>query len=102
MEHQGITMDFYDKRICSLLPDLCLQWDIRYDELVDNYELIQYWEDTLGRVLEKTDKVVSCNIDGKSILYSADKKAIEIIKDEFKELELSTISYEDIIKCQNC
>ena len=32
----------------------------------------------------------------KSIIYSADKNAILVIKDVFKELELSTISYTDI------
>lgn len=102
MELQGITIDFYDKRTCGLLPDLCLQWDIRSDELEDNEELINYWEDNLKRVLAKTKKVVCGNIDGKSILYSADKDAIDIIKEYFKELELSKIDYEDINKCEHC
>ncbi|WP_321467972.1 hypothetical protein [Halarcobacter sp.] len=102
MELQGITIDFYDKKTCGLLPDLCLKWDIRYDEIEDNEELIQYWEESLNRVLSKTDKVVSGNMDGKSILYSADEDAINIIKEEFKELELNKINYEDIIKCENC
>ncbi|XOB63546.1 hypothetical protein ACMC56_06965 [Campylobacterota bacterium DY0563] len=102
MELQGITIDFYDKRTCGLLPDLCLNWDIRYDELEDNDELLKYWEESLNRVLSKTKNVVSGNMDGKSILYSADDEAIKIIKEEFKELELNKINYEDIIKCENC
>ncbi|NVJ54240.1 MAG: hypothetical protein HWD90_11120 [Campylobacteraceae bacterium] len=102
MKLQGITIDFYDKRTCGLLPDLCVQWDIRYDELEDNDELISYWENSLENVLSKTDKVVSGTVDGKSILYSADKDAIKIIQDEFKELELETIDYDDIMKCENC
>lgn len=102
MKLQGITIDFYDKRTCGLLPDLCAQWDIRYDELEDNEELLKYWEESLKKVLAKTDKVVSGNVEGKSILYSADEKAIKIIKEEFSELELQTIEYEDIIRCEHC
>lgn len=102
MRLQGITIDFYDKKTCGLLPDLCLTWDIRYDELEDNEELIKYWEESLNRVLSKTDKVVSGNVEGKSILYSADEEAIKIIKEEFSELELQTIEYEDIIRCEHC
>jgi len=102
MELQGITIDFYDKRTCGLLPDLCASWDIRYDELEDNEELIKYWEESLQRVLSKTKKVINGNMEGKSILYSADEEAIQIIKDEFKELELTTINYDDIIRCEHC
>ncbi|RXK07246.1 hypothetical protein [Halarcobacter bivalviorum] len=102
MKLQGITIDFYDKRTCGLLPDLCTQWDIRYDELEDNEELLKYWEESLKKVLAKTDKVVSGNVEGKSILYSADEEAIKIIKEEFSELELQTIEYEDIIRCEHC
>ncbi len=102
MKLQGITIDFYDKRTCGLLPDLCTQWDIRYDELEDNEELLKYWDESLKKVLAKTDKVVSGNVEGKSILYSADEEAIKIIKEEFSELELQTIEYEDIIRCEHC
>lgn len=98
MELQGITIDFYDMKTCGLLPDLCIEFDTRSEELEDNEELIKYWEDNLEKVLEKTKKVVCGNIDGKSILYSADKDAIDIIRDEFKGLELSRINYEDIEK----
>ena len=33
MELQGVTIDFDDRKTCGLLPDLCLQWDFRTDEL---------------------------------------------------------------------
>lgn len=102
MELQGITIDFDDKKTCGLLPDLCLQWDTRYDELEDNEELINYWDNNLNRVLSQTKKVVCGNIGEKSIVYSADKDAIEIIAKEFKELKLQKINYEDIIHCENC
>lgn len=102
MKLQGVTIDFYDKRTCGLLPDLCANWDIRYDELEDNEELLSYWEKSLNNVLKKTKKVVSGNMEGKSILYSADEDAIQIIKEEFFKLELQTINYEDIIKCDHC
>ncbi|RXJ88083.1 hypothetical protein [Arcobacter sp. CECT 8985] len=102
MKLKGITIDFYDKRTCGFLPDLCLYWDIRSEELEDNEKLLNYWEDNLKKVLAKTEKIVSGNIDGKSIIYSADEEAIKIIKEEFKDLELTTIDYEDIKKCENC
>lgn len=102
MELQGITIDFFDKRICGMLPDLCLHWDIRYDELEDNEELLKYWDERVKNVLAKTNRVVCGNIDGKSIIYSADEEAIDIISNEFKGLKLQKINYEDINKCEHC
>ncbi len=98
----GITIDFYDKRTCGLLPDQCINWDASSEELEDNEDLLNYWESNLKKVLSKTKNVINANIGGKSILYSADNEAIKIIKDEFKELELSTIDYDDINRCDNC
>jgi len=102
MELQGITLDFNDKRTCGLLPELCLEWDEKYDELDDNQELIDYWESNLKKVTDKTDKIVSGNIETKSILYSADPAAIEIIKNTFVEIKLETILYSQVNKCDHC
>ncbi len=102
MELQGVTIDFDDRKTCGLLPELCLQWDFRTDELEDNEELINYWEDNLKKVLAVSQNVVAGNVGTKSILYSADQKAIEAIKSTFKELELSHIDYKEIMKCENC
>jgi len=102
MELQGITLDFNDKRTCGLLPELCLDWDERYDELDDNQELIDYWESNLKKVTDKTNKIVSGNIDAKSILYSADPDVIELIKNTFVEIKLETILYSQINKCDHC
>lgn len=102
MQLEGVTIDFSDKRTCGLLPDLCLQWDLRHDELDDNTELVEYWENNLKKVLEKSDKIVSGNLGAKSILYSADSSTINVIKDVFKELKLKTIDYENVIKCEHC
>ena len=102
MELKGVTIDFDDRKTCGLLPDLCLTWDFRTDELEDNAELISYWEDNLKKVLEQSQKVVAGNMGTKSIVYSADQHTIDLIKNSFKELHLDTIIYEDIIKCENC
>ena len=102
MELKGVTIDFDDRKTCGLLPDLCLQWDFRTDELDDNTELISYWEDNLKKVLEQSSKVVAGNMGTKSIIYSADEKTIQLIEANFKELALNSIEYENIIKCENC
>ena len=102
MELQGITIDFNDKKTCGLLPELCLDWDERYDELDDNQELIDYWEINLKKVTDKTDKIVCGNIETKSILYSADPEAIKIIKETFKEINIDTVKYSNMIKCDHC
>lgn len=102
MKLQGITIDFDDKKTCGLLPELCLSWDEKYEELEDNEELTQYWETNLKKVTDKTTKIISGNIDSKSIVYSADPEAIALIKDAFKEIDLKTISYSDIMKCDHC
>ncbi|MFY9073395.1 hypothetical protein CRU99_13575 [Malaciobacter mytili] len=98
----GITIDFDDRRTCGLLPDLCLEWDEKYDELEDNQNLIDYWDNNLKKVLEKTNKIVSGNLGSKAIVYSAQEEAIDAIKEAFKELELSTLDYNSIIKCDRC
>jgi len=102
MELQGITIDFNDKRTCGLLPELCLDWDERYDELDDNQELIDYWESNLKKVTDKTHNIVSGNIETKSILYSADKDAIQIIQDNFPEIKINTILYSEVNHCDHC
>ncbi|MFA7083511.1 MAG: hypothetical protein WC141_03140 [Arcobacteraceae bacterium] len=102
MKLQGVTIDFNDRKTCGLLPTLCLQWDEKYDELEDNEELLKYWENNLNAIIAKTTKIVSGNIGTKSIVYSNDEEAISLIKEIFKDLELKTIEYEDIIKCEHC
>jgi len=102
MQMQGITIDFNDKRTCGLLPDLCLEWDSRYDELDDNQQLIDYWESNLKKVTDKTHNIVSGNIETESILYSADPYAIELIKEVFKEIKMDTIEYSTMTKCDHC
>jgi len=102
MELQGITIDFDDRKTCGLLPELCLNWDEKYEELEDNEDLIKYWETNLKKVTQNTNKIISGNIDAKSIIYSADPEAIAIIKDAFKEINLKTIHYENIMKCDHC
>lgn len=102
MKLLGITIDFNDRKTCGLLPELCLQWDEKYDELEDNQELIKYWETNLNKVLETTQKIVSGNMGTKSILYSGDAQAIETIDKVFKEIKLQAIEYDDIVKCEHC
>lgn len=99
---KGITIDFNDRKTCGLLPSLCLKWDEKFDELEDNEDLLKYWENNLNKVLSKTQNVVSGNVGSKSIVYSADDEAIALIQEAFKDLELKTINYEDIIKCEHC
>ena len=102
MKLQGITIDFDDRRTCGLLPELCLNWDEKYEELEDNVDLINYWETNLKKITDKTDKIVSGNIDAKSIVYSADEEVIALIAETFKEIKLKTINYSDIMKCDHC
>lgn len=102
MKLQGVTIDFDDRKTCGLLPDLCLRWDFRTDELEDNEELVNYWEKNLEKVLAVSTNVVAGNMGTKSILYSADEKAIAAIQANYPELQLHTIEYDDIIKCENC
>jgi hypothetical protein len=99
---RGITIDFDDRKTCGLLPDLCLEWDEKSEELEDNQKLIDYWENNMEKVLSKTDKIVSGNIGSKAVVYSANEEAISIIRDTFKDLNLSSIEYEDIAKCERC
>lgn len=102
MKLLGITIDFNDRKTCGLLPDLCLQWDERYDELQDNEELTKYWEAGLQKVLEQTQNIVSGSVGSKSIVYSADAQAIGVIQEAFKELKLQQIEYDNIMKCDHC
>ena len=98
----GVTLDFDDLKSCGLLPEMCLDWDHRSEELTENEKLLSYWDKNVKEVLQKSDKVVLGNIGNKSILFSAEKDAIEIIKEQFKEIELSSIEYEDIERCEHC
>lgn len=102
MKLRGVTIDFDDRKTCGLLPELCLTWDERSEELEDNRELLDYWKTNLEKVLKKSKKVVTGNLGTKSILYAKDQETIELIKTSFKELVLDTIEYDDIIKCENC
>mgnify|MGYP000379602364 CR=1 FL=1 len=102
MELKGITIDFNDRRTCGLLPELCLEWDEKYDELDDNQELINYWESNLKKLTDKTHNIVSGNIETISMIYSADPYAISLIKEIFKEIKMETIEYEHMTKCDHC
>lgn len=102
MQIQGITIDFDDKKTCGLLPELCLNWDEKYEELEDNADLMNYWVTNLKKVTDKSDKIVCGNIDSKSIVYSADPETIAIIEEAFKEIKLKTIDYEKIMRCDHC
>jgi hypothetical protein len=102
MKLQGIFIDFTDKKTCGLLPDLCLDFDVRYDELDDNQKLQEYWNKNLEKILNKTKKVVSGIIGNRSIVYSKDKETIEYIKKYFKEIKIDEIEYESIITCDHC
>ncbi|MGB7403122.1 MAG: hypothetical protein WA916_11090 [Arcobacter sp.] len=103
MELWGITLDFKDMKTCGLLPDLCLHWDIKYDELGDNEELLEYWQKHIDNIFKQTKNVVYVNNDkGRSLIYSADYVAIDIISKEFKDLKLDKVMYDDIISCETC
>ena len=102
MKLHGVTLDFDDVKSCGLLPDLCVDWDHRSEELTENEKLLSYWDTNMEKLLSQTKKVVTGNIGNKSIAYSADEDAIMIIKDLFKEMEVKSIDYADIIHCENC
>ncbi len=102
MKLYGVSLDFDDVKSCGLLPDLCADWDHGSEELTENEKLLSYWDDNIKKLLEKTNKVVVGNIENKSIAYSGDEEAIDIIKNLFKEIELSSIYYEEIRQCDNC
>jgi hypothetical protein len=102
MKLYGVTLDFDDIKSCGLLPDLCLDWDHGSEELTENEKLISYWDENVKKLLNKTQNVVVGNITNKSVAYSEDEEAIQIIKDIFKEIEISSIQYEEILKCQEC
>jgi len=102
MKLYGVSLDFDDMRSCGLLPDLCVGWDHGSEDLTENQELLSYWDNNIREVLNKTDKIVLGNINTKSVVYTADEKAINIIKEQFKEIELSCVDYDDIEQCENC
>lgn len=102
MKLYGVTLDFDDIKSCGLLPDLCLDWDHRSEELTENEKLLSYWDKNIQKLLGKTKKVVVGNIANKSVAYSADEEAIEIIKSIFKEIKISSVHYDEIRECQEC
>lgn len=102
MKLYGVSLDFDDMRSCGLLPDMCRDWDHGSEDLSENEKLLSYWDNNVKEVLEKTDKVVLGNIGTKSVLYSADEDAVELIKKQFKEMELSSLDYTEIEHCENC
>ena len=102
MKLYGISLDFDDMRSCGLLPDMCINWDHGSEELSENEKLLSYWDKNVQEILNKTNKVVLGNIGTKSVIYSGDKEAIELIKNQFKEIELSSLDYNEIDQCENC
>lgn len=102
MKLQGVTLDFNDVKSCGLKPDMCIEWDRRSEELSENPKLLSYWDKNIKKLLSKTKNVVISNVSEKSMVYSADKTAIELIKKFFKEMTLKTQEYEDIKKCKTC
>lgn len=102
MKLYGITLDFNDMKSCGLLPDMCLDWDHRSEELSENQKLLSYWDKHLKDLLDETNKVVVINDEHKSMVYSKDKNAVDLIKKHFKEIELSAIDYENMNRCDYC
>ena len=102
MKLHGVVLDFDDIKTCGLLPTLCLDWDRRSEELTENEKLIAYWDKNVKELLKQTKKIVIGNIGNKSIAYSADERSISIIKEVFKEIEISSLEYEEITHCENC
>ncbi|MCJ8326754.1 MAG: hypothetical protein MJK08_06595 [Campylobacterales bacterium] len=98
----GITMDFDDIKTCGLLPDLCVDWDHRSEELSENEAFDLYWNKNTQELLSKTQKLVLGNDGNKSLVYSADEEAISFIKEIFKEMTLNSLEYEDINQCERC
>ena len=102
MKLYGVTLDFDDIKSCGLIPRLCIGWDSRYDDLAENQKLLSYWNDNIDELFSKTKNIIFGNIGNKSIVFSADEEAISLIKEIFKEIELISIEYEDIMRCENC
>lgn len=102
MKMYGVALDFNDMKSCGLLPDLCIDWDHRSEELSENEKLLSYWDKHLEELLGETKDVVVGNMEHKSVVYSADDKAIDLIKKHFKEIDISSAEYDDIIQCDYC
>lgn len=102
MKVYGVTLNFDDIRSCGLLPKLCIGWDSRYEDLTENEKLVSYWDKNIEKLLEKTKDIVYGDIGEISIVFSANEEAISYIKEIFKELELTSMEYEDIMRCENC
>lgn len=98
MNLKGIVLDYKDKKSCALLPDKCLAWDEKSEELQENEELIKYFEKNLDKVFSQTNKIIGGSIEGRGIVCSDDEEAIEIINNTFKELDLQNISSNEISK----
>lgn len=102
MEFYGITLDFDDRKSCSIQDDMCSEWDGRFEELSENEKLNAYWDNNLNKILSQTKNIIAGTIGDKCIVYSADKEAINIIQNAFKELNLDKKTYEDLTKCESC
>lgn len=102
MKMQGVTLDFNDMRTCGIIPDVCIDFDHRSEELEENEKLLSYWDEHVKELLKDTKNVVIGNLNHSSIVYSADKDAIDSIKKHFPEIDLSTAEYEEITKCDYC
>jgi hypothetical protein len=102
MKLYGVILDFDDVKSCGLLPELCVDWDSKYEDLAENEKLLSYWNDNINELLSKTKNIIYGNIGNKSIVYSADEEAISLIKEIFNEIEITSIEYEDIMRCENC
>lgn len=102
MKLYGVSLDFNDMRSCGILPDMCVDWDHRSEELSENEKLLSYWDEHLKSLLDETKNVVVGNIENKSLVFSADEKAIDLIKKHFPEIKITTAEYEEIIQCDYC
>jgi hypothetical protein len=102
MKLYGVTLDFDDVKSCGMIPELCVGWDSKYEDLAENEKLLSYWTDNIEKLFSKTKNIIFGNIGSKSIVFSADKEAIALISEIFKEIELTSIEYENIIRCENC
>jgi len=95
-------MDFDDIKTCGLVPESCVDWDQGSEDLNENEAFDLYWNKNIQELLAKTQKVVLGNDGNKSLVYSADKDAIACIKEVFKEIDLTSVEYEDINQCDRC
>jgi len=102
MKLYGVRIDFDNIKSCGILPDMCLDFDHRSDELSENEKLLSYWNNHINDLLEETKNLVVINDESTSMVYSANNNAIELIKKHFKEMQLETIEYENINKCDYC